>query len=343
MSAQAAVKLPSWEPDKWKTWDTFIEARTDPGFRQLSWYTTLKIDDGWERFGTVLRDGDTVVGGAMVLARSFAPDKCYYFIPDGPVFLEDDSLAEQEQVFRAVMAFIEHKRQTEQRVVSHLSINPRWEHVPDFVTGFRESSRYYGTPRDTLYVDLSVPESDILAQMKPKGRYNIGVAQRHGVSIIEDVSQRGIEDFVSIYRETFDRKGRRGRSSSYFHDLIPRLLAADRGSIFFSEYQGTRIAAALVVYGGHAATYYYGGSRSTHRNVMAPYLLHFEIMRAAKRRGCGFYDLFGVTPQGTTDDGWQDISAFKRKFGGREVRLVPTLERIYDPAAYREWEEAEDE
>jgi hypothetical protein len=28
--------------------------------------------------------------------------------------------------------------------------------------------------------------TQILAQMKPKGRYNIGIAQRRGVSIIED-------------------------------------------------------------------------------------------------------------------------------------------------------------
>jgi lipid II:glycine glycyltransferase (peptidoglycan interpeptide bridge formation enzyme) len=324
-------------------WDAFVEERADPGFRQLSWYTSLKAAHGWEEFGTVLRDGDAIVGGAVVLSHSFAPGKCYYFIPDGPVFLEQDSPAEQEQVFHAVMSFIERKRQTEQRVVSHLCINPRWEHVPGFVTGFRESNHYYGTPRDTLYIDLTAPESAIMAQMKPKGRYNIGVAQRHNVSVIEDSSTQGMMDFVGIYRETFERKGRRGRRSGYFYDMIPRLLAEERGSIFFAEYQGIRIAAALVVYCGRMATYYYGGSRALHRNVMAPYLLHFEVMRTAKRRGCHLYDLFGVTPQGAPSDGWQNISIFKRKFGGQEVRFVPSLECVYDPAAYQEWKKAEDE
>ncbi|ACL63141.1 lipid II:glycine glycyltransferase FemX [Methylobacterium nodulans] len=343
MSAEVAVKQPHSEFDRWKTWDAFIEQRADPGFRQLSWYTSLQVARGWEQFGTVLRYGDAIIGGAMVLARSFAPGKCYYIVPDGPIFLEEDSPSEQEQVFRTVMSFIERKRQTEQRVVSHLCINPRWEHVPEFVTGFRKSSHYYGTPRDTLYIDLTSSESAILAQMKPKGRYNIRVAQRYGVSVVEDVSSKGIEDFLAVYRETFDRRRKDGRSSGYFHNLIPRLLAADRGSIFFSEYQGTRIATALVVYSGRMATYYYGGSRDVHRNVMAPYLLHFEIMRTAKSRGCLSYDLFGVTPQGAPSDGWQNFSIFKRKFGGREVRFVPTLEHIYDPAAYQEWKEAEDE
>ena len=71
---------------------------------------------------------------------------------------------------------------------------------------------------------------------------------------------------------------------------------------------------------------------------MAPYLLHFEIMRKAKALGCRYYDLFGVTPSGEPDDGWKDISVFKRKLGGRELRLVPTLEYVYDPVAYEEWE-----
>ncbi|WP_046864136.1 lipid II:glycine glycyltransferase FemX [Microvirga massiliensis] len=343
MGYEASAEQHTVELDKWEAWDDFLETKTNTGFRQSSWYTAFKAARGWKHFGTVLRDGEAIVGGAMVLERSFTPEKCYYYVPDGPVFLEDDSSAEQEQVFRAVMDFVERKRQSEQKAVSHLSIEPRWEHVPSFVRGFRESSHYYGSPRDTHCIDLIPPEIAILAQMKPKGRYNIGVARRLGVSVVEDVSPQGIEDFLKIYRETCDRKGLHGLSPGYFHTLIPVLSASERGSIFFAEYQGTRVATALVVYFGRTATYYHGGSRAIHRNVMAPYLLHFEIMRKARTLGLQLYDLFGVTPQGGPCDGWTDISMFKRKFGGRELRLVPTLEYIYDPVAYKEWEAIEEE
>lgn len=179
--------------------------------------------------------------------------------------------------------------------------------------------------------------------MKQKGRYNIGVARRYGVSIVEDVSPQGIEDFLNIYEETFARKDVDGLDPDYFHTLIPMLSALERGSVFFAEYQSTRLATALVLYFGRTATYYHGGSRATHRNVMAPYLLQFEIMRKAKVLGCECYDLFGVTPQSEPSDGWADISVFKRKFGGRELRFVPTLDYIYDPIAYQEWNTSEKE
>jgi peptidoglycan pentaglycine glycine transferase (the first glycine) len=279
----------------------------------------------------------------MVLTRYFALNKCYYYVPDGPVLAEKESSAEQEQVFRTLMEFIRAKQQNEQGVVSHLAIEPRWEQVPNFVREFQESSKYYGSPRDTQLIDLNSSENTILEQMQPKGRYNIGVARRHGVAVVEDTSSQGLQDFLDIYRETCDRKGLRGLSRDYFQTLAPMLFHANRGSIFFAVYRGTRLATALVVYFGCTATYYFGGSRPIHRNVMASYMLHFEIMRKAKIRGCRCYDLFGVTPKDERSDGWTDISVFKRKFGGREVRFVPTLECIYDSAAYEEWKAIDDE
>jgi peptidoglycan pentaglycine glycine transferase (the first glycine) len=167
MRAEAADEQHTKELAKWKPWDDFLELNTNTGFRQSSWYTTFKVAyHGWKHFGTVLKDGGNIVGGAVILTRSFAPGKCYYYIPDGPVFLESDSNADQEQVFRTIMEFIEKKRQNEQQVVSHLCINPQWEHVPSFVTGFQEASHYYGSPRDTQCIDLNLSESAILAQMK---------------------------------------------------------------------------------------------------------------------------------------------------------------------------------
>jgi lipid II:glycine glycyltransferase (peptidoglycan interpeptide bridge formation enzyme) len=117
------------------------------------------------------------------------------------------------------------------------------------------------------------------------------------------------------------------------------LLLASRGqgSIYFAEYQGTRLAAAVVVYFGLRATYFFGGSLDLHRGVMAPYLLHFEIMRRARTMGLAWYDLWGAAPPGEPGHPWWNISVFKRKFGGAELTLVPTLDYVYDPAAYRRY------
>jgi lipid II:glycine glycyltransferase (peptidoglycan interpeptide bridge formation enzyme) len=125
--------------------------------------------------------------------------------------------------------------------------------------------------------------------------------------------------------------------------LVSFASPAHQVSIFFAEYSGKRLAAALVVYFGRWATYFFGGSLSLYRRVMAPYLLHFEIMRQAKARGCEWYDFWGVALKDKPDHPWQDISVFKRKFGGVDVNLVPPLDYVYAAAAYERYRESEKE
>lgn len=199
----------------------------------------------------------------------------------------------------------------------------------------------YVEPRNTLYVDLRPRPEDILTGMRPKGRYNISVARRHGVSIVEDTSIRGLTDFVRVYRDTAGRQGFRPKAASYFESLLGVAAAGRGGSIYFAQHDGLRLAASVVIRFGSRATYFYGGSLAERRHVMAPYLLHFEIMCRAREAGLETHDLWGVAPKGDQANSWAGLSAFKRRFGGREVSLMPTLDYVYDRSAYMRYQASE--
>lgn len=322
------------EVASWRTWDRFVEATPDAGFMQSSSWTRFRARSGCEHFAITLKDGDAVVGGAVVGKWTFEPGRCFYYVQEGPVLPADEE--EAAHVFGAVLEGIERHRQAEGATVSHLRIEPRWQALPDFVRGFRppSASDRFCEPRDTLCIDLRPSKEEILAQMKPKGRYNIGVARRHGVTVVRDDSYQGMVDFTRIQRCTMVRHGLEPQPTKYFQALLTELGPKRGVSLFFAEYRGRRIATALVVFCGRRATYFYGGSLAKHRRVMAPSLLHFEIMGHAKAGGCEWYDLWGIAPSDKPDHAWQQISEFKRKFGGVEVRLVPTLDHVYDAAAY---------
>jgi lipid II:glycine glycyltransferase (peptidoglycan interpeptide bridge formation enzyme) len=321
--------------DRWTAWDRFLEATPATGFMQASWWADFRATTGYEHFGVTLKARNAVIGGAVVMKFSCTPESCFYYVPEGPVLPGEESIA--SQVFGAVLDAVEARRVTEAQTVSHLRLEPRWEHLPGFVRGFRAVPALtdpFTEPRDTLCIDLRPSEEDILAQMRPKGRYNIRVAQRHGVSITEDASDQGVVDFQKIYDVMAARQGIGAKPPAYFQALIALLSSLHQGSVFFAEYQGLRLAVAVVVYFGRRATYFFGGSLDSHRHVMAPYLLHFEIMRRAKAMGREWYDLWGVAPENEPDHLWSSISTFKRKFGGVEINLVPTLDYVYDPLAY---------
>jgi peptidoglycan pentaglycine glycine transferase (the first glycine) len=338
-----ALQADPFQSEKWKAWDRFVEARPEAGFMQSSWWVDFRNFCGFENFGITLTDGDDeIVGGAVILKYLYLEDSCFYYVQDGPLLPADPFIA--EEVFRAIFDQVEDRRKNEAQVVSHLRIEPRWLSLPGFVSGFRAiaplADRYLEA-RDTRWIDLRPSEAAILAQMKPKGRYNIGVARRHGVAIVEDTSAQGLADFQSIYEETAVRQGMEAKPNDYFEALVYLFSRSQRGSIFFAEYQGVRLATALVVYFGPRATYFFGGSRDMHRPVMAPYLLHFEIMRKAKALGHHWYDLWGIAPNDDPDHPWQNFTTFKAKFGGEEVHLVPTLDYVYDAAAYDRYVAAE--
>jgi peptidoglycan pentaglycine glycine transferase (the first glycine) len=329
------VSSPPLLSDNWKAWNEFVEATPDTGFMQSSWWVDFRNTCGFENFGITLKGENGIAGGAVVLKFWYTEDSCFYYIQDGPV-LPGDPLA-AEEVFSVILNEIEERRETEQGTVSHLRIEPRWLSRPCFVSGFRPVAPLadpYLEARDTRCIDLRPSEDAILAQMKPKGRYNIHIARKHGVSITEDTSEQGLADFQSIYEETAARQGMAAKPPDYFQPLVSVFAPARHRSIFFAEHQGVRIATALVIYFGSRATYFFGGSRNSLRHLMAPYLLHFEIMRKAKALGHQWYDLWGIAPTNQPDHPWQNFTAFKAKFGGEEVHLVPTLDYVYDDAAY---------
>src|SRR5438876_4336520 len=271
--AKASESVSSLAPatDRWLAWDAFLEATPDTGFMQSSWWADFRVGHEIEHFAVILKDGNGILGGALVMKYSYTSRRCFYYIPEGPALPGDESMA--GEVFEAILEAIDERRKTEKQIVSHLRIEPRWERLPGFVRGFRTVPAlkdYYMEPRNTVCIDLLPSEEAILARMKPKARYNIGVARRHGVSVVEDASDQGLADFLSIYADTARRQGLAAKQPDYFQALVSILSSRQRGSMFFAQYRGQRLAAALVLYFGRRVTYFFGGSLASERQVMAP-------------------------------------------------------------------------
>src|SRR3954451_1752246 len=164
--------------ERWNAWDSFLETTPHTGFMQSSSWADFRLALGYEHFGAIVNSRDGILGGAIVQKCSYSPQSCFYYIQDGPVIPADDASA--GEVFEVILEEIENRRKAEETVVSHLRIEPRWQRLPEFVSGFHELSIHdsFMEPRRTLCVDLRPSESEILAQMKRKGRHRIGLAKK---------------------------------------------------------------------------------------------------------------------------------------------------------------------
>lgn len=280
--------LHSWE------WGAFLEARGKEVVR--------------------LADEDAL----MMLVREKLPfGREYLYSPKGPV-------VRNEAVLDSVLAAA---RERGSKKTVFFRCEPRLNFAEQNLggpSGLKKVSS--AQPERTVLVNLDRSEDEILAAMHEKMRYNVRLAERRDVRC----EMKGVEsadEFWRLLQETKERDKFRTHERTHYGTLL-NMLANDpaersRASVrlLVASFEGTPVAANLLVFLGDVVTYLHGASGNTARNVMAPALLHWQAMKLAKNLGYRLYDLWGID-----EKRWPGLTRFKRGFGGEEVASSGTWE-----------------
>ena len=123
--------------------------------------------------------------------------------------------------------------------------------------------------------------------MHPKTRYNIRLAERHGVSVEKvDLSEENFEMFLKLLIKTSKRDKFSTHPKKYYKKMIETLGGSENDAhiaLFVAKYKNKPLAAELVMFFGETATYLHGASSEEERGVMAPYAIHWEIIKEVKK------------------------------------------------------------
>lgn len=171
-------------------------------------------------------------------------------------------------------------------------------------------------PSESVLLDLTKSEEELLAAMHQKTRYNIRLAEKKGVTVREG-SEEDFPAFFALIKDTFSRKGKSLFNESYFKQL----LTLDFAKLYVAEYEGKILVGNIVTYFGDTATYKDGGSSSEYKELMAPHLLQWFQIQEAKRQGYNQYDMWGIS-----EEIYPGVTRFKKGFGGEEVVYPGTFE-----------------
>jgi len=296
---------------------------------QTKEWAGFRVSQGWQAHE---------IDGIFVLERELPFGKSFLYAPE----VEWNTITKYEN-------FYENTKKIAEK--SH-SIFFRLEILDEFDEKIIENLKKFGfikafeelQPEYRQVIDISKSEEEILAQMKEKGRYNIRVSMKHGCKSEIRNPKSEMDTFYSLFKETSGRDGFSIRPKSYFEKMFE--ILGDAVELLAVRFQGKIIAAEIVSYYQGTASYLYGASSSEFRNVMAPYLLHFEAIKRAKEKGCKFYDLLAVDPVTSdqlpdTSHKYAGIGRFKRQFGGKTVRIVGGYDLVFKPTWYRLFKFAE--
>jgi peptidoglycan pentaglycine glycine transferase (the first glycine) len=301
-------------------WDSWLWGSPGGGHVLQSYqWGEFKRRLGWRPIRLVLEREGEVVGLGQLLAYNTAPvPGVLIYCTKGPWLPWDDE--------EAVRAFFEGVRSVARREGAHtVKIEPEVPEQRKDVkalleeVGFRKA-RYDLNLKTTLIVDLSLPEEAVLARMKSKTRYNVRLAARKDVEVVEPEFEEGWETFYEWMKATSERKEDYvlRRSRDYLHAVMRAMHDAGQGRLFFAEHEGTPLAGMYVFAFGEKYWYMYGASSNEKRNLKPNYLLQWEVMRWARRRGLTRYDMVGVPKSEDLDESsslWS-VYKFKEGFGG---------------------------
>lgn len=312
-------------------YEKFLESCSDSPLQQSTAWFNFQNEYGRKCWRVVVEKEGKIVAAANLVKYVLPKGFCWIYCQGGPVgnynnldwldsLLEEVKLLAKKEraIFWRISPLIEkYFRQQLEKM------------------GFKLAHAHF-QPESTLLIDLSLSEDEILTQMKPKGRYNTKVAQKNGVRVrFSDGKNGDLEKFYKLMQKTTTRNGFRGHDFEYYRLMLKNLFPGRQAVLALAEHDDDVLAAAILTFFNKTGTYYYGASGNTKRNLMAPYLLQWEMIKESKKRGYSRYDFLGISPlEAGENHPWATVTDFKLKFGGERKDYLPEMEIILKPLLY---------
>jgi len=348
-------------------WDEFVDKHPLGGIQQSSaWarfqgvmkgrgqYWIVAIID--EKTGGPKKDAPAlkILGGTVVVRHKMPRGYSWFYGSRGPL-LDYKNLTEKEINTQVSLILEEIEKLSKLEHSIFLRFDPPIlqkdiKKIPIPFKNFRKIREGF-YPQDTLILDLTKSEEELLSEMKPKGRYNIKLAEKKGIKIekytasdtTKEELKKAIDDFYTLLGDTTTRDGFTRHPKEVYASMIENLTPEKtshktknppQSILYLAKYEGTPIAGMIAVSYKNTTIYYYGASSNEYRNMMAPYLLQWHVIKEAKKNGFLVYDFMGISPENDQKHKLAGVTDFKNKFGGTRLTYVNPQEHAFKRLLY---------
>ncbi len=232
--------------------------------------------------------------------------------------------------------------------IEELQKNKNWNLKPSYHSLF---TKY------TFQLNLIPSEDQLLKNFHSKTRYNIKIAQKHGVKIINDNSDDAFEIYWKLMQETTQRQNFYAHTKKYHQTMFDTLQPKNQNQndktsliahLFLAKYipetssegqktQSPITLAAWILFTLHNTLYYpYGASSSEYRNVMASNLMMWEAILFGKKMGLKTFDMWGSLGENPDlQDPWYGFHRLKQGYNPKLVEFIGSYDLIINPSLYQ--------
>ncbi len=275
---------------------------------------------------------------AVLAVKIKAKRGTHILIQHGPNIIEGKT-AEKSKILKELLFGLE--KWAKQERASFVRIAPLIERNGSNLgifkkLGFVAAPMHANAYEATWKLDVTPSEEDLMRAMRKTTRYLIRQVQKNPDVAIE---KSGDPEKIKIYSKLNEAVAKRQKFAAFKEDYIRREFNAFAGTgqamWFIGSYRGKPAAAALVIFWSGIGFYHQAASLGEYSKYSIPYLLQWEAIKEAKRRGCKLYDFWGYTdPKKYPKHPWAGPTLFKMGFGGQKYEYVKTMDL---PLSWKYW------
>ena len=327
-------------PDEYVAWDAFVAQHADGSFAQLSGWANLKQQFEWQSHILVVRAGNKVVAGALMMDRILLGKRLSY-VPYGPLV---DAAADEAWPLLLDGLIRESRNSVVLRLEPHAASDEgegvRMKEMLE-QQGFKPVEKFL-QPEATLLLDLNQSEDELLAGMRQTTRRYIRQAERAGLEVVVDTTGDRLGDFYMALQQVNQRRQFGVHTLEYYTKAWealgggklaqPYLLMVQKGEEVLGSYFVVRV--------GDKSWELYGGVNEAGMKLKANYLLKWQSILQMKRNGVTIYDQWGVAPLQEVGGNYDKqhhlagVTYFKEGFGGRRITYVGGYDKVNQSLIY---------
>jgi len=323
-------------------WENFLLGCEDKTFLN-SW--------NWGEFQTKMRgkiwrfgffENNKMIAVALVV-KIAAKRGTFLLVPHGPVLTLSfyNKLSVKQELFKILLDKL--RKISLEEKASFIRINPILEKNEENNKIFSSLNFKLAPiqmhPEASWKLDITLPEEQLLANMRRTTRYLIKQALSNSeIQVERSVSLKDIEIFSEMHKKVSSRQRFVPFSISYLKSEFSAFQEDSQMVLFFGKYKGEIAAASFVIFWSKIGFYHHAASLPQYSKLSIPYLLQWEAIKEAKKRGCKLYDFWGyVDPKEEPRHPWAGPTLFKMGFGGKAFEYVKTQDLPLNLWYWKNW------
>lgn len=324
--------------DNREEWERFLLRCEEKTFLHSWSWGEFRRKEGEKIWRLGLYEGKELI--AVVFAtRIKARRGTFLFVPHGPVLEKggENCQSVKREIIKTLLSELGSTAKREG--ASFIRLAPVWKQEEENIKIFRElgfrDAPTHLHPEVTWELNILPSEDDLFAGMRKTTRYLIRQAQKNkNIEILQSKNINDTDLFYRLHRETVDRHHFVPFSLDYMKREFESFQVHDEIAIFFGKYCGELVASAIIIFWQEGAFYHHGATSLRYSKIPVSYLLQWEAIREAKRRGCRVYNFWGIAPDQNKHHPWAGLTLFKTGFGGYKKEYVKTKDF---PLSWRYW------